>query len=65
MEVPAERVPRIPPDFLAAEPRALGDAWYRQEYGCEFMGQEGSLFDAELIRWAISYDVKPLEFDPY
>ena len=36
--VPADQVPRIDPAFLAAERRALGDAWYGQEYGCRVLG---------------------------
>ena len=60
MEVPAERVPRIPPDFLAAEPRALGDAWYRQEYGCQFLASADTVFRPEDILRAISAEVEPL-----
>jgi hypothetical protein len=37
VEVPAEKVPRISPAFLAAERLALGEAWYRQEYECQFL----------------------------
>jgi len=55
-----ERIPgagsecgRISAAFLEEERVALGDRWFRQEYCCEFMGQEGSLFDAETIRRAI------------
>jgi hypothetical protein len=36
IEVPAERIGRISPQFLARERRALGEAWYRQEYECSF-----------------------------
>src|SRR5205807_666528 len=36
IEVPAERISRITPEFLAGERRALGASWFRQEYGCSF-----------------------------
>src|SRR5947209_2057362 len=44
VEVPAAQVPRIPPAFLATEHRALGDSWYRQEYGCSFEALEGLVY---------------------
>src|SRR5205085_9491296 len=31
IEVPATRIPRIDPEFLAAERRGLGESWFRQE----------------------------------
>src|ERR1700730_7156844 len=31
IEVPADRIDRITPDFLARERRGLGESWYRQE----------------------------------
>src|SRR4051794_32475788 len=58
--VTAEQVPRISAEFLAEERRALGDAWYRQEYGCQFMQAAGQVFSAEDIARAVSSDVKPL-----
>ena len=59
VEVPAGRVPRIPPEFLAAERRALGDAWYRQEYGCEFLASADTVFRPEDVARAISAEVEP------
>jgi hypothetical protein len=44
VEVPAERVPRIKPAFLEQERRALGAAWFRQEYGCSFEALEGLVY---------------------
>src|SRR5205085_4763505 len=36
VKITAEHCPRIPREFLAEERRALGERWYRQEYGCSF-----------------------------
>lgn len=44
VEIPATQVPRIKPEFLEAERRSLGEAWFRQEYLCSFEGQEGLVF---------------------
>jgi hypothetical protein len=44
IEVPAERIGRITPEFLAGERRALGASWFRQEYGCSFEALEGLVY---------------------
>jgi hypothetical protein len=44
IEVPAERIGRITPAFLAGERRALGASWFRQEYGCSFEALEGLVY---------------------
>jgi len=44
IEVPAERIGRISPEFLAAERRGLGESWFRQEYGCSFEALEGLVY---------------------
>jgi hypothetical protein len=31
----------------------LGDAWFRQEYLCEFTATESQMFDADLVRAAV------------
>jgi hypothetical protein len=36
------------------------DRWFRQEFCCEFTGTEGSVFDRDLVKNALVYDVKPL-----
>jgi hypothetical protein len=36
--------PRIAPDFIAEERRALGESWVRQEYECEFTALEGLVY---------------------
>jgi hypothetical protein len=65
LSVPASECARIPAPFLDEERRTMGDRWFRQEYCCEFVDADGSLFDSELIRKAINYDIKPLELDEY
>jgi len=44
IEVPADRIPRITPSFLAEECRALGEFWFRQEYCCSFEALEGLVY---------------------
>src|SRR5262245_14904969 len=44
IEVPADRIARISPAFLAQERRALGESWFRQEYGCSFEALEGLVY---------------------
>jgi hypothetical protein len=41
IEVPAERIPRIKPERLEEERRALGETAFRQEYCCSFESVEG------------------------
>lgn len=60
ISVPATEVPRISPDFLAAERRALGDGWYRQEYENVFLEAAGGLFRAEDIARALA-DIPALD----
>lgn len=60
IEVPASRVPRISPEFLANERRSLGEAWYRQEYECQFMQAAGQVFDPADIARAMTDEVVPL-----
>ncbi len=48
--VTAGQVPRIPADFLERERKAIGDFYYKQEYECQFMEPEGSLFTLEQIQ---------------
>jgi hypothetical protein len=44
IEVPADRIPRIRPEFLAQERRGLGESWYRQEYLCSFEALQGLVY---------------------
>ena len=51
-EVPAEQCPRIAPDFLEEERRTMGEFWYRQEYGCEFLDALTQAFRREDVERA-------------
>jgi hypothetical protein len=59
-EVPATSCLRISPEFLADAKRSMGEWWYRQEFCCEFMDAEGSVFRSDDIRAALSAEVQPL-----
>lgn len=52
--------PRIGKEFLEEERRALGENWFRQEYLCEFVSTDDSLFDEETVLQRFSPEVKPL-----
>ena len=65
LSVPASECGRIEPEFLEEQRKSKGDRWFRQEYCCEFVDTEESLFNSALIRKAINYDLKPLELDEY
>jgi hypothetical protein len=60
VRIQASECPRIPPAFLQDERRAMGEWWFRQEYGCEFVEGTDGLFTRELIEGAIDDEVKPL-----
>ncbi|MBN9662723.1 MAG: terminase family protein [Acidobacteria bacterium] len=51
--VKATACPRISPDFLAAERRALGEHDFAQEYLCEFRPSEYQLIPRDLIDQAV------------
>jgi hypothetical protein len=51
-EVKATECPRIGKEFLEEERRQLGEAWFRQEYLCEFVDDERNLFSRELVESA-------------
>jgi hypothetical protein len=58
--VPASECSRISPAFLEEERRSLGSWMFRQEYGCEFIAPDGTYFDPEAVRRAITAEVEPL-----
>lgn len=60
VQITAEQCPRISAEFLAEERRALGDWWYRQEYGCEFVETVDQVFSYDEVMRAMSEDVIPL-----
>lgn len=61
--VPATRIPRISPAFLAKERRRLGDQVYAQEYACRFIDAVGQVFGGEFIARALADDLAPLFAD--
>jgi hypothetical protein len=44
VQITAAECPRIPAAFLAQERRQIGERWYAQEYGCQFMEMLGAVF---------------------
>jgi hypothetical protein len=56
----ADDCPRISRDFLAEERRSLGEFLYSQEYQCQFLDNETSIFSSALIEGALSDEVSPL-----
>lgn len=52
IEVPATEVPRISPEFLEDERIALGPL-FEQEYMCQFLNSEQSLFSFEEVQQAL------------
>ncbi len=60
VKVPATECPRISPEFLKKERRALGDLWFRQEYLCEFAEVIDAVFRMSDIERSITDDVAPL-----
>jgi hypothetical protein len=61
--VSANQVPRISPEFLSEERRALGSRWFEQEYMCVFGELEGAVFSREAIDRMFDTEYKLL-FDP-
>jgi hypothetical protein len=63
IKITAAQCPRITKEFLAEERQSIGERWYRQEYGCEFLSAIGAVFSGEDIDAAIVPSVQALEFD--
>ncbi len=59
-EVPATQVPRIPPLFLEAEKKSLGERFFAQEFMCEFRESAEQLFSEAEISGMYDPAVKPL-----
>ncbi len=57
-EVPADKVPRIPPEFLEEERRTLGEWWFKQEYGCEFLDAITQAFTRDEVDRAFAEEVQ-------
>lgn len=53
VEVKATECPRISKEFLEAERKQLGEAWFRQEYMGEFVENEQQMFGRDLVLGAL------------
>ena len=60
VQVTAHDCPRIPPEWLQAERESIGEWWYRQEYGCEFVETLEQVFGYELVTEAVDHALQPL-----
>lgn len=61
-EITADKVSRIDRDDIERDRREKGDAFVRQEYFCEFVGEVDSVFNADQVRAALSDDVPVFGF---
>jgi hypothetical protein len=60
IQVTATQCPRLTPDFLEEELVELGERWYAQEYGCQFVEAMGQVFSDAAIDAAFHDDIAPL-----
>ena len=56
IEIPADKCPRISPEFLEEERRTMGEMWFNQEYCCKFVDMVGSVFKTDDIETMFSYN---------
>lgn len=61
VSVPATECPRIAPEFLESEKRAMGLHWFKQEYMCEFLEGVNSLLSYDAVQGAFSSEVQALD----
>jgi hypothetical protein len=59
VSVKGSECPRIAPDFLEEERQALGPMRFAQEYECQFIDAETSVFATELIEAALTDEFAP------
>jgi len=60
IKITAYDCPRISHEFLEEERRTMGDWWFRQEYLCEFVETEDSVFTYDQVVTALNDDIEPL-----
>jgi phage FluMu gp28-like protein len=60
-EAPGTKNPRIDAEFPEEERIAMGMAWFRQEYLCEFVDSGAAMVDRGMVERALREDVLPLE----
>ena len=56
--VPAAECPRISEEFLEEERRAMGEWWWAQEYGCDFLDAETQPFGREDVDAAFEEELE-------
>ncbi len=59
VDVKGADCPRISKDFLEEERQALGPMRFSQEYECQFINSETSVFNTDLIQQALTNDFQP------
>jgi hypothetical protein len=59
VQVTADQCPRITKEFLAAERRALGEAWFAQEYMASFEESATAMFSEEDIQELFTEEIEP------
>ena len=57
-EIPASECPRIAPEFLDEERRAMGAWWFGQEYECQFFDAETQPFGREEVDQAFEEETE-------
>jgi hypothetical protein len=60
VRVPVTEVPRISPQFIEEERRAMPAWWFEQEYLCEFQESTDAVFSHADVMGALSDEVTPL-----
>lgn len=60
VRITPDMCPRITPEFLAEELKALGPERYSEEYGLEFRDNDEAVFPVGVIEKAFSSEVQPL-----
>lgn len=60
IRVTADMCPRITPEFLASERKALGETAFRTEYGLEFLDDQESAFPTMIIDSIFDPNLRPL-----
>jgi hypothetical protein len=58
-EIPAALCPRISPAFLEEERRSMGQWWFDQEYGCQFLDAETAAFSRADVDAMFTEEVEP------
>jgi hypothetical protein len=56
--IPAEECPRISTAFLDEERRTMGEWWFAQEYGCDFLDGQTQPFSRDDVERAFAEEVK-------